>query len=205
MVSKRVAVVLGLLSTHLQIVGVLPHVDAEDGDLAAHNRVLVLGRHNAQTLRVLDQPAPATALKPQQCLCHGILKALQGAPCLGDLGHQGRCAIRLCVSRASRCQILPEEGVVDVTSAVELDGTLQGNLTGDVVRRGGRGVGLKSVVQVGDIGLVVLAMVKLHDLSRDAGLQGLRRTESVRRVFFCRGDLSRSSSRREWGGLTLYA
>jgi hypothetical protein len=33
--------------TYLQIIGMLPHVDAKDGDLAADDRVLVLGGHDA--------------------------------------------------------------------------------------------------------------------------------------------------------------
>lgn len=41
----------------------LPHVNAENGHLAAHDRVLVLGGHNAQPLCVLDEPAPSAALQ----------------------------------------------------------------------------------------------------------------------------------------------
>lgn len=60
-----------------------------------------------------------------------------------------------------------------MAAAVELDGSLQGNLRGHVVGSNGGGVGLESTVQVGDIGLVMLAVVKLHDLCGDAGLKSL--------------------------------
>lgn len=60
-----------------------------------------------------------------------------------------------------------------MAAAVELDGGLKGNLAGDVVGSDSGGVGFDGVVEVGDVGLVVLGVVKLHDLGRDAGLQSL--------------------------------
>lgn len=165
--ANGLAFYLVVLFAYLQIVGVLPHVDAKDWDLAAHDRVLVLGRHNSQALRILDQPAPATALEAEEGLRHGALETLQAAPYLRDLGHQGGSAIGLCISRASRSKVLPEKRVVDVTTTVELDSTLNGDLTGNVVGGSGDCLGLQGVVEVGDVGLVMLAMMELHDLTRN--------------------------------------
>lgn len=111
----------------------LPHINTKNGHLPSYNRVLVLGRNNAQALSILDQPSPATSLQTQQCLLESFLESLGATPRLGDLSAEGRRTVRLRVWGAGRAEVLPEEGVVDVTAAVELDGGLQGDLTGDVV------------------------------------------------------------------------
>ena len=53
-------------------------------------------------------------------------------------------------------KILPEEGVVDVAAGVESDDRLQFELLADVVVCEGGGVGREGVVEVCDVGLVVL-------------------------------------------------
>lgn len=60
-----------------------------------------------------------------------------------------------------------------MAAAIELDSSLQGNLRRHIIGSNGGGVGLESTVQVGNIGLVMLAVMKLHDLCRDAGLESL--------------------------------
>jgi len=62
--------------------------------------------------------------------------------------------------------------MVDVSTAVEVDEWLQGNLRSDVF------LGLRSLqlfaggVEAVDVGLVVVLVVQLHDLARDGGLEG---------------------------------
>lgn len=160
----------------------LPHIHTKDGHLTTNNRVLILGRHDAQALRVPDQPPPAAALQPQKGLAKRRLELLEATPRLADFGHQGRRgAAGVGVVGAAGRQVLPEQRVVDVAAAVELDGVLQRNLPGDVVgRRGGR-VRLERVVEVRHVGLVVLAVVQLHDLLGDAGLQGLGKRRYISR------------------------
>jgi hypothetical protein len=62
--------------------------------------------------------------------------------------------------------------VVDVAAAVELQGRLQRDHGRDVVARLGGCVLFGARVEVGDVGLVVLGVVELHDLRRDHGLEG---------------------------------
>lgn len=73
---------------------------------------------------------------------------------------------------AGRGEVLPEERVVDVATAVEVDqGSLSSSL-GIVALGVGILDGLESSVEAVDVGLVVLGVVKLHDLCRDVGLKG---------------------------------
>lgn len=155
----------------------LPHVDAKDGNLSANHGILVLGSDDPQSVAILDQPAPATSLNAQKSLHHGLLEFLQAAPGFGNLSSQSRGAGRIRIRRRGGRQVHPKQRVVDVAAAVELDGSLQGNLRRHVVGSNGGGVGLESTVQVGDIGLVMLAVVKLHDLCGDAGLESLDGTD----------------------------
>ena len=63
-----------------------------------------------------------------------------------------------------------------LTSAVELEGSLEG----DALLGGGRlGVGLLGGVEGVHVGLMVLLVVKLHDLTAD---EGLKRIVGVREV-----------------------
>ena len=62
--------------------------------------------------------------------------------------------------------------MVDVAAAVEVDERLQGDLRGGVGSGGGGGELLGEVVVRGYVGLVMLAVVELHDLARDGGLEG---------------------------------
>lgn len=72
-----------------------------------------------------------------------------------------------------RSQVLPEEGVVDVSTTVEVEqGRGLGGLAG-VAGGVGLGNGVEGRVEAADVGLVVLGVVQLHDLGRDVGLKGV--------------------------------
>ena len=64
-------------------------------------------------------------------------------------------------------------------TGVELDSLLYGNLRSDVGSRNGLSLCLEQTVQVGDVGLVVFAVVQLHDLSGNVRLQCLPSCEYV--------------------------
>jgi hypothetical protein len=69
------------------------------------------------------------------------------------------------------CQVLPEQGVVNVSTAVEVEkGRDAGGLCGVAL---GLGLGntLEGAVQAVDVCLVVLGVVQLHDLARDVRLE----------------------------------
>lgn len=63
--------------------------------------------------------------------------------------------------------------MVDVATAVEGDGCTERDLGREVGGRHRGGLGLKGRVQIGDVGLVVLGVVELHDLAGDVGFEGL--------------------------------
>lgn len=66
------------------------------------------------------------------------------------------------------------------TSAVEFDGALQSDDGGGIALDHGDVELLEGLVVVGDVGLVVLLVVELHDLAADDGLQGAVVVRKVR-------------------------
>ena len=76
----------------------------------------------------------------------------------------------LTTALALRGKVLPEERVIDVTAAIELESRLEL----DAVFGGvGLGIGLLGGVKAVDVGLMVLLVVKLHDLTGNVGLECL--------------------------------
>lgn len=70
-----------------------------------------------------------------------------------------------------RRQVLPEQSVVDVSTAVEVEERRDAGSLGRVALGLGLGQGLDSAVEAVDVGLVVLGVVQLHDLARDVRLE----------------------------------
>ena len=68
---------------------------------------------------------------------------------------------------------LPENRVVEVSSTVKLQGSMETNHRGHVVLGHSFGQLLLGHVEVVDVGGVVLAVVELHDLGADDRLQGV--------------------------------
>ena len=62
--------------------------------------------------------------------------------------------------------------MVDVATTVEVNHRLQGNLSLDVILGLGFGDLLAEVVVRGYVCVVVVLVVKLHDLARNGGLEG---------------------------------
>lgn len=138
----------------------LPHINTENRDIGSSHRVLVLGRSNLQsTLRTsaANQPSPSTTLDTQQRGPERILESLLATPLRNNRLLEGGCRSSEIIARCTRgSEVLPEEGVVDVTAAVEADLLLQGDQSGDIVALGGGRVGSEGCVKVVDVGLVVL-------------------------------------------------
>lgn len=84
--------VLGLAVLVLQVVGVLPGVNAEKGDEGARDGVLVGAGDEGQGARgrVLGEPGPAGALDAGESGVELLDKGLGGAKVLLDLGLQSR-------------------------------------------------------------------------------------------------------------------
>lgn len=142
-----------------------PHVDTEDRNLTANDGILVLGGDDAQAAAGLDEPSPATALDPKEFPRELFLEPVEAAPGLVDLGRQGgRRLGEIGLGGVRWSKVGPEESMVDVSTGVELDDGLQGEMGSDVIVRQDSCVGLQGLVEVGHIGLVMAAVMQLHDL-----------------------------------------
>ena len=149
----------------------LPDVDPQKRRQAdSCTWVLVRGGCNLERTRslIIPKPAPARAL-------HG--DGLRGKLFL-KLGERAKVTLdelkELSVRRRTilrRGKVLPENGVVDVPSAVELDRSLKGDHRGVVTLDLRFRVLLHRHVKVGDVRVVVLGVVQLHDLAADDGLE----------------------------------
>lgn len=154
------------------LVGMLPGINTEKGLVLANDGVLVRVGANADLARllVLDQPGPAAALNTGQRGVELVLELIEatvgGVDGLGEGAGGG-----LTTAGALGGQVLPEEGVVQVTTAVEVDRRLQSNLGRDVTLSLSFLELLNGVVVVGDVGVVVVLVVDLHDLAGDGGLK----------------------------------
>src|SRR5690606_12119292 len=103
----------------LQVVGVLPHVDAEDGLEPPHERA-VLVRHpdDVEAVAVEDEPGPAAAELPLRRRLELLLEGVEGAEGLVDGLRQLARGPAATVGAHGR----PEDGVVVVAAAVVADG-----------------------------------------------------------------------------------
>lgn len=118
---------------------------------------------------VLNKPSPTTTLDAGQSGVHLLLELLEatvgGVDSLGQSTRWG-----LTTTSALGSQVLPEEGVVQVATTVEVDERLQGDLGGDVTLVLSLLELFNSGVVAGDIGVVVVLVVQFHDLAVDGGL-----------------------------------
>lgn len=150
----------------------LPGVNAEEGLKSASNRVLVRSGDDGQSSRVLvlDEPGPSGALDTSKGGVGLLLEGLKGAKVFVDSSHE--LTLRLTTTAlAVGSKVLPEERVVDVTTAVEVEKrSLSGSSLG-IALVVGLSESVGSVVEAGDVGLMVLGVVKLHDLTRDVRLK----------------------------------
>jgi len=84
---------------------------------------------------------------------------------------EGTAGLATAVTAGGR-QVLPEEGVVDVAAAVEVEERRDRGGLCEIALALGLGDGLERAVEPVDVRLVVLGVVQLHDLARDVRLEG---------------------------------
>lgn len=157
------------------LVRMLPSVNAQQRLELSYHRVLICIRPHLQRsrLRILDQPSPPAALNPRQLRIHNLLQLVQTPIRLID-GLAQLPTRWLTAARRRGGQVLPKERVVDVPAAVEVDERLQRDLCcwiGGGGGGGGRGELLGEVVVGVYVCLVVFAVMELHDLAGDGGLE----------------------------------
>jgi hypothetical protein len=155
------------------LVRMLPSIHSQNRSELPNHRILIRIRPNlhAPRLRILDQPRPPTPLNACQCSVELLLERIQAA-----IAVVNRLAQRTCGGLAAALvrgrQVLPEQGVVEVAAAVEVDHGLQGDLGGDVGFGFCFGDLLGKVVVGGHVGVVVVFVVEFHDFAGDGGLEG---------------------------------
>ena len=109
--------VLGLAVLVLEVVCVLPGVNAEDGAELADHRVLVGVGLDADVagLHVLHQPGPAGALDAGEGGVELALQLLERAVGVVDLLGES-AGWGLAAALGLGCEVLPEESVVDISA-----------------------------------------------------------------------------------------
>src|SRR5262245_32520304 len=168
----------------LQIVGVLPDVDAEDGLLAVHERaVLIRSAFNGQLAAGVDHPRPAAAEAADGCLLQFLLELVEAAERSVDRirNRAGRRATRL------GPHDLPEHRVVRVAAAVVAHGGANVFRDGvDVLQQVVNALGLQlgmlleRRVQVRDVRVVMLPVMDFHRLLVDVGFESIGRVRKWR-------------------------
>lgn len=118
----------------------LPHVQSQDGSMS-QERVLILGLNDVQVTIGVSQPSPTGSLDGSSRSRELGLELVEATKVSVDGLLQGT-VLQLSTTFADGSQVLPEEGVVDVTTTVELDGLLGGNLRLDVLVLDSSSVGL---------------------------------------------------------------
>src|SRR5690625_1835640 len=172
--------ILGTAVLVLQVVGVLPHVEAQHGLVAVHERAVLVGGavHLELAVTLDDEPGPAGAEAGLGCLLELLLEGVEGAEGFADGGGQLAAGFAAPV----RAHDLPEEVVVGETATVVAHGVGQGVGTAgeDLLDRLALHVGAAyGVVEVVGVGLVVLAVVELHRLLIDVRFQSVARVRQV--------------------------
>ena len=179
----HLAQVLGPRILVVKVVGVLPHVDVEERHkIGAHisDQILIRRRVERQlSLSLVEaEPAPAGSLDRCRARVEHLNEVVKGAPALNDRvvegARRGDCRLRL------RAERFPEEFVVEMTTSVELDSVGESDGFFDVSLVEGLCLLVEQVVQIVDVGAVVLAVVELEQMARN---DWLKRAHFVRQRF----------------------
>ncbi len=121
---------------------------------------------NVAGLCVLHQPSPSTALDTSKSSIESLFHVVEAAE--GIVNSLAKCSgRRFTTACVLWSKVLPEQRVVQMTTAMEVDERLDGN-PGSRVVTGFRSSHLFCSIVVGvDVGVVVLGVVQLHDLAGD--------------------------------------
>ena len=145
----------------------LPDIAAEErGAGAVHQRIVLIRSGGDSELAVLDdEPCPAAAEAGDTSLGEGFLEGIEGTEGRVDRGSE----VTGWSATGVRAHDVPEEGVVEVTTAVVADRATDG--LRDIVDTlaevfDGEGFQLsiarEGVVEIGHVSIVVTAMMDLH-------------------------------------------
>jgi len=152
--------VVGLDVFVLEVESVLPDVDTNDRDVR-EQRILIRRGDNLEHLRprVIPEPAPPAALNPSRARIELRLERIDRAKVALERSLQ-LAVFEPAAALLRGSEVLPEERVVDVASAIELERGLERDL---FARRRRLDVRLFCCIETVHVGLVVLFVMELHD------------------------------------------
>lgn len=166
----------------------LPDIERDDrepfgtGDALTHQRaILVGGRDDLQCAILVDEPSPSGPEDGSGSLLKRSLEFINGAKVLRN------SLFQLAVELRTSLQVLPEEGVVGVTSRVVPDTSLLFGwdlveLRDNLIDRQGRQLVIfQEVIEVVDICLVVLGVMDLHRLLVEVRLESIIAVAELRK------------------------
>src|SRR5450631_362532 len=177
MIDKRLQIIRTAIAI-IDVVGVLPDIDAEDRRGAVHQRILAVRRLGDFELAVLHrQPGPARTELANAGGGEIGLEFLQPAEVLGDFLFQ---AAGQFVAAAIRLHPVPEmQMVVMLAGVVEQRRILAERALDDLLKRLALEFGaFQQIVAVGHIGLVMLVVVEFQGF---LGHMGRKRVIGVRK------------------------
>lgn len=168
----------------IQVIGVFPNIEAEDGRVAAvpesgaHEGAVLVGGtgHFEGSIGGSDQPCPTRAEAGRTGVGEGRLKGSK----ITESGIDGLCELAGWFSAAIGGKNAPKKAVIGMSTAIIPDSTLNGfREAGDVadevvdrLRRFDAGGG-ECLVQLGDVGIVVFCMMDFHGPRIDVRFQGI--------------------------------
>ena len=159
----------------INIICVFPNVNTEKRDKTSSGleRILIGAGGNLKTagLGVETKPTPSTSLHGDGGRRHLLLHLLHSTERFGDGSLQGTAGLDRAGSLGGK--VLPEQGVVQMTAAVEFECPFQADDAGNVPSRNSSIELLQGGVEIGHVRVVVLGVVQSHGLSADDGLEGI--------------------------------
>src|SRR5262245_14009406 len=176
-----------LLVLVLEVVGMLPGIDHEKGNSAlAQIRLVIvyLARQEALRDRLIHECAPTRAHYRGGDLGELRLERLEATEVALDRARQ--LARRTVAPLGSH--VLPEDRVQDVTGKVEGQRLLEARDPREVLLLTSLVHLLERLVGLGDVGVVVLSVVELHDVPRDVRFEGTKVVFQVRKYVACHGN-----------------
>jgi len=136
------------------------------------------------------EPDPARALDADTGSIDLSLEVLEAAKVAVDRGLE-RAVLKRARRSAVRGKVLPEQRVVDVASAVELDCSLESDL---LARSRGRAIGRLGRLERVDVRLVVLGVMNGHNLLADVRLKRVIRVRELGQLASQRHEYSQIAS-----------
>lgn len=134
------------------------------------------------------KPTPTRALNGKSLRVEPLNQLLEAPELLNDRLSKSTIRVKdtsTATLLLSRCQVLPEERVVHVSTTVEIQSLKEGNA---LLGRGSGSVRLLGRVECVDVCLVMLGVMEIHNLLTNVGFEGIVRVGERRELVLRRDD-----------------